>query len=410
MAINFNIGDILVAKQAYNRNTIANAPIMYNGASRANNVRRTVTLLGSLGSDPVEVIDTGTMVATLGDGVTQVVRSYVRVVPLNKQSAVYNNGRGVAIFWESDVVINNMFELSTAYVVDTQSKRALNLTASTIPKGYLVRVVGFDIASQLPTIEIANAASSNTAPVFGITEEAILSNSVGSVLVEGHYQGLDTSAFSINDVVYLSDTPGQISTTEGSSPQVIGRVINVGSSDGSIAIKGIMPLGGSGGGAGAQGATGIQGGTGIQGQTGVRGIQGIQGITGVGTTGVTGETGVRGLTGIQGLAGMGTTGVGGITGLTGQTGIQGVTGVQGFTGVGAGTATELFRDTFTGSVSDNQTAFVLSQAPNAESLVAFEINGVVYRSTIYFTVSGTTLTWTDVFQIVSTDEIIAIYT
>jgi hypothetical protein len=457
MAINFNPGDIVVVKQSYVQNTVANESLFYNGASRANNVRGTVTKLGSLQDGQATVTETGTVNTVLEDGFTQVVRSYIRLVPLDKTSSLYANGQGFTVYWEDDTTINNMFELSTAWVVDTQSKRALNLSGSAIGKGLLVRVAGFDATQQLPTVELASAASSNTAPVFGITEEEIANNGTGSVLIEGHYQGIDTSAFSINDIVFLSDTPGEISQTQGSTSAVVGRVVTAASVMGAIAIKGIIPLAAAGvGGPGTQGSTGVAGNTGVQGNTGI-GFQGVQGTTGTeGVTGFLGSTGLSGATGAQGVAGIGvtgfqgSTGVQGFRGFTGLQGIQGVTGtlgvdgntgilgvdgetgVQGVTGIlgidgatgitgatgiagntgvfgNTGAGGILIRDTFTGSVTNGQTVFTLSQAPVDATLVGFEVNGVVYRDTTHITISGTTLTWSDAFAVQSSDIILAIY-
>jgi len=424
MAINFIVGDIVVVKQTFVQNTLGNITLSFGGSSRATNVRRTTSLLGSLGATPSEVRETGTVSTFLDDNVTAVVRSYIRVRPQNVSHPLYQSGAGTIIYWEDDQTINNMFELSTAFLMDTQSKLVLNLSGGTIPKASIVRATGFDTSNQLPTIELASAASTNTAAVFGITSEAIPPSGTGDVLVEGHFQGLDTSSFSLNDPVFLSDTPGQISNAAGTATSTFGRVINVGSTTGAIFLKGVIPLNeGAGGGApGPQGSTGIQGLTGIEGQTGSAGTTGISGNTGAGVQGSQGVTGLSGPTGIQGPVGLGTTGIAGIQGSTGVAGAQGVTGIlgidgqtgiQGETGLGpqgdTGLGAPLTRDTFTGSISNGQTAFTLSQAPVSPSLLQFEINGVVYRDTTWLTISGTTLTWLDVFSVSSSDVIVAVY-
>lgn len=57
-----------------------------------------------------------------------------------------------------------------------------------------------------------------------------------------------------------------------------------------------------------------------------------------------------------------------------------------------------------------QTAFVLSQAPVAGGLIFVTVNGITYEQGTNFTVSGTTLTWTNVpFSLGTTDRLVARY-
>jgi len=454
MAIIFNPGDILVVKQTYVEHTIANANPAISEGHRTKNIKAVVTLLGFFQHDPVEALSSGAVTSTTDEG-NPVVRSFIKLRPVDTAHPFYLGGAGVVFYWEDDQTINDALEFSTAFVKDNQSIRCINTSGVTIFKGAVVYTTGFDSASNLPTVALASAASSNTLAAFGLAEEAILNGSFGTVIIDGHFQGLDTTAFNINDIVFLSDTLGQISNTAGTSSSVVGRVINIASTTGVIAFRGIIPLGQGigGGGPGPQGTTGISGITGIQGVTGLTGnagavgntgvqgdrgdtgigLQGIQGVTGMmglGTTGVQGIQGFEGNTGVQGIQGFeGNTGVQGIqgvtgvlgvdgatgvfgirgaTGIQGNTGTQGNTGVQGVTGVGIGTDF-LIRDTFTGSVSNNQTAFVLSMTPSDTLLVQMEINGVIYRSTAFFTVVGTSLTWLDIFLLVSSDVVDIVY-
>lgn len=331
MAIDFIVGDILVVKQAYVNSTLANVPLTYMGVGRSNNVKATLTLLGLLSHVPSTVAETGTVETYLDDGMTRITRSYIRVVPMSTGSPVYYGGQGVNVFWEDDQTINNMFELSTAYMEDLQYNRALNNSGGTLGKGKLVRVTGFSVANQIPTINLADATLQANSVVFGILEADVLDGEIAAVLVAGHYQGLDTSGFTLNSNVYLSDTPGDISPTAGTVSSIMGRVINAPSTTGAIYIQGVIPLSSAAGGGG--------GSTGIGGPTGVRGLTGISGSTGLalGTTGLVGVTGFTGATGIQGLTGIaGATGFVGITGLIGPTGIQGVTGLLGLTGLALG--------------------------------------------------------------------------
>lgn len=58
---------------------------------------------------------------------------------------------------------------------------------------------------------------------------------------------------------------------------------------------------------------------------------------------------------------------------------------------------------------DGQTVFTLSQTPLNQDAVQFIINTLVYTTNNGITVSGTTLTWLDDFQLDPTDAVEAIY-
>jgi hypothetical protein len=451
MAINFTAGDIVVVKQTYVQNTLGKISPVTSMGIVGNNIKRTVSLLGQFKHDPIEVLGSGS-VTGITDNALPIVWSFIRIRPVNQQSPSYQSGAGIIIYWHDDTGINDALELSSAYVKDSQAIRCKNTSGVTIFKSAVVYSTGFDTASNLPTVALASAASSNTLAAFGLAEEEIIDGAFGTVIIDGHYQGLNTLAFNINDIVYLSDTPGQVSASQGTSPSIVGRCINIGANDGAIAFRGIIPLGQGvgGGGPGPQGATGIQGVTGlsgtagaqgatgsqgvqgtqgIQGSTGV-GIQGIQGTTGMmglGTTGVQGIQGEQGFTGLQGIQGiqgtqgntgiqgtqgvtgiLGIDGVTGIAGINGATGIQGLTGLAGVTGIGIGD-TFIIRDTFTGVVTNGQTMFTLSMTPSDTTLVTMEVNGVDYRSTTFLTISGTTLTWLDTFVLSSSDVVDIVY-
>lgn len=340
MAIDFTIGDNVVVNNAY--------VVVSLAASNSLVLRNAVSSLGLIGSGVATV-------AAVGNYATgSQILSYIRLVPLNTGIQAYNNGSGIIVYFENDNQLNNSLELSTAFFPDVNTQRVFNATGSPLTKGSLVYNTGFDITQQLATVDLASAANANTAFFFGILLEDIAASSSGACLTQGAYQGLDTSSGSINQILYLSDTPGEFSLSAGSNTAIIGRIQVVGT-EGTIFLAGEFPLG-QGGGGGSPGATGVAGNTGITGNTGLSlqgatglagpggsqgdtGLQGIQGGTGIqglaGVTGLIGETGIQGLTGILGASVQGDTGIQGVTGIgiDGVTGLQGNTGIQGMQGV-----------------------------------------------------------------------------
>jgi hypothetical protein len=59
--------------------------------------------------------------------------------------------------------------------------------------------------------------------------------------------------------------------------------------------------------------------------------------------------------------------------------------------------------------TDGQTVFVLSQTPTQPAFVFILINFVPYSGTAFFTVSGTTVTWLNLFMIQASDDVRAFY-
>lgn len=97
----------------------------------------------------------------------------------------------------------------------------------------------------------------------------------------------------------------------------------------------------------------------------------------------------------------GSAGVTGGVGPTGPVGLQGDQGPAGPTGLaGPGGLVP-----HTPTVADNQVLFTLPFTPNDPALVLVVVNGATYVPTVYFTVSGTTLTWLNVFPLRITDTI-----
>lgn len=235
MAINFALNDYLVAKQSYVNHTLSQLP-------STPNLVRTIASLGRLGTTPSRVTATGTVdVFERGQAFT---RSFITVLPNDEKNLAYNGGEGVTIYFDTDEYLNNSFEYSTAYLCDVCSVRAINSSGVTIPKFAVVQYTGFDTTSQLPAIALANAATTANSRVMGMAEQEILDGEEGTITVQGSISGVDTSGMSINDTVYLSDTPGEFSDTAGTVSSIVGRVQTVGS-QGAISIAGELPLEGT---------------------------------------------------------------------------------------------------------------------------------------------------------------------
>jgi len=172
MAINFTIGDIVVVRQSYVNNTLT-------GQTITPVLQQSLMSLGLLGNTPSTVAATGNIT------IDAAFYSFIRVVPTKQSNPAYHGGNGVNIYFSSDTLLNNSFELSTAFFMDVLAVTAVNLSGVSISKGQIVRYTGFNSSSQLSSIALASAASLSTSAVMGIAEEDIAHNATGSVLIEG---------------------------------------------------------------------------------------------------------------------------------------------------------------------------------------------------------------------------------
>lgn len=110
-----------------------------------------------------------------------------------------------------------------------------------ISKGDPVYISSFDVTGNLPVVGIADANDFNKMPAFGLAENTASLNASINVVTFGTLSGLDTSSFSLGDILYISDTGTLTSTKpygESSKVQNIGKVQRVHASAGSIKVGG----------------------------------------------------------------------------------------------------------------------------------------------------------------------------
>lgn len=97
-------------------------------------------------------------------------------------------------------------------------------------------------SGNLPTIGLADADSS-AMPAFGLTVRSSDYQEEVDVVTFGNLKGVDTSSLSVGDILYVSTTPGEYTTTPpagtGSKIQNIGMVVKSDS-------NGIIKVGGAG--------------------------------------------------------------------------------------------------------------------------------------------------------------------
>ena len=156
-------------------------------------------------------------------------RTAVSLTTTNSSELSYDSGTGVFSY------------VSPTTVADANSVtlEVRNTTGSTIAKGAAVYISGHNGNKIL--IDLADADASGKYPAIGLAAGAIANNSDGEVTVYGELAGVDTSSYSIGDVLYLSSTAGALTNTRPTSSadavQNIGKVARS-DSNGIIIVSG----------------------------------------------------------------------------------------------------------------------------------------------------------------------------
>jgi hypothetical protein len=100
--------------------------------------------------------------------------------------------------------------------------RARNNTGVQINDGQVVYINSAQ--GNNPTIALANADSVNTSEVIGVATENISDNGTGFVTTYGTVNGINTTAFSVGDALYLSATNGTITNVIPTPPHNVVKI------------------------------------------------------------------------------------------------------------------------------------------------------------------------------------------
>jgi len=131
----------------------------------------------------------------------------------------------------------------TLQIGQEEHVRARNNTGVQINDGQVVYINSAQ--GNNPTIALANADSVNTSEVIGVATENIADNGTGFVTTYGTVNGINTSAFNVGDILYLSATNGTITNAIPTPPHnvvKIGIALNS-TNNGRVFIQPSAPLG-----------------------------------------------------------------------------------------------------------------------------------------------------------------------
>lgn len=151
--------------------------------------------------------------------------------PTTAGSIYWDNGNGTP-----SVVVNANIDLQLG---QENLARVYNGTGSQINKGSVVAVTGAQ--GQRPSVALADADSEPlSASTLGVAAENIANGAEGFVATFGLLRGINTSAFTAGDPLYLSQTAGGLTATRPTAPAhtvFIGWAISINASSGEIFLN-----------------------------------------------------------------------------------------------------------------------------------------------------------------------------
>jgi hypothetical protein len=108
-----------------------------------------------------------------------------------------------------------------------------NTTGSTIAKGTPVYITGY---STKPLIAKCDSDDLTTFPIVGITQTAISNNSDGVIIVSGVFEGINTSSYTVGEILYVANGGGLTDTIPAGGSGAVAVVAKSNASTGIIIV------------------------------------------------------------------------------------------------------------------------------------------------------------------------------
>jgi hypothetical protein len=230
---------------------------VYNGTvwQKVDNTETVTSVNGQTGAVVLTYTDVGAFPATattgtgnvvLATGATQAnptISNYENFTPVT--APTYTEGR---VWYDSSAKAVAYYNDSTGIKVHIGQDlivKVINNTGSTIANGAPVYITGTSSGQTYPNVALARADVAATSAVIGLTNGSIANGAIGYVTSQGGIDGVNTSSFTVGQVLYLSPySAGQLMNTippTGITVQV-GVVTYVDASAGRIYVKQTTPL------------------------------------------------------------------------------------------------------------------------------------------------------------------------
>lgn len=119
-------------------------------------------------------------------------------------------------------MLKSVYDPDDTGIVLTASKEmvsVINHTGGTVSKGSIVYLKSSSSSASHPEILLADADTEATSTkTIGAVYEDILDGEIGYVVTSGEVDNLDTNIYNIGDKLWLSQTPGEVTTTPPVQP------------------------------------------------------------------------------------------------------------------------------------------------------------------------------------------------
>jgi len=153
----------------------------------------------------------------------------------------YTSASTGTLFWDEgegtlDLILNENIDIGLSQEIII---KCYNGEATTLNKGEVVMVSGAQ-GERPRVIRAYNTSDAGSARTFGIVAESIANGEEGYVVTQGVIKGIDTNGFNAGDPLYLSATPGQLTTVKPQAPNHyvwVGVVLKKNQSSGRIYVK-----------------------------------------------------------------------------------------------------------------------------------------------------------------------------
>lgn len=163
----------------------------------------------------------------------------------------------VAFADKDDELIKNSYQFASPTIPSAASAPSernsvvialRNNSGSTIVKGRLVAVAGFDAIAGRPTVRLADKDDPPGRPAVGVTTADVANGANFDALVVGTLTGVDTSAFALTDQLVLGDLgvfarpPLDVGGITTGEVQYVGSVSRVSATDGEIIVSVVQAM------------------------------------------------------------------------------------------------------------------------------------------------------------------------
>ena len=195
-----------------------------------------------------DVPASSTPLTTKGDVLTRDSSADARLpVGADGQTLTADSGESLGVKWATPAgggdMLKSVYDTDDSGTVDASESvigRARKETAGTIAVGKVVYLSNYNVPGAFPQVELADASSAATMPAAGIVTSTITDAAAGTIVSAGAATGLDTSSWSVGDILYVSPTTGELTSTRPTGAaelvQEVGVVFRSDASEGMINV------------------------------------------------------------------------------------------------------------------------------------------------------------------------------